>query len=96
MKIYRVYEKEFSENGYKTIDEKFYTLERLVEFLNVKKAYFKNIDKPITQESIIENITDTYCTDIIIPKSDYVGIWEMMGLPNKDTLLWIVELTVIQ
>ena len=91
MKIYRVYEKkDLGKGNYETIDEKFYSLGKLVEFLNSKNAYYKNLTESITEKSITENITDTYCTDIIIPKSKDAGLWEMMGLPNEDTLLWIV------
>lgn len=97
MNIYRVYEKEILEDGsFKTIGEKFYSLERLVDFLDKKKAYYKFINEPITKESILENITDTYCTDIIIPKDTNESIWEMMGFPNEDTLLWIVKLKIEQ
>lgn len=97
MKIYRVYEKEILGGGYyKTVDESFYTLDKLVRYLNSKKAYFKNINEPITETSILENITDTYCVDVIIPKKDEESIWDMMGLSERDTLLWIVELTISQ
>ena len=97
MKIYRVYEKEILEDkSYKTTGESFYTLDKLVRYLNSKKAYFKNLNEPITETSILENITDTYCVDVVIPKKDEDSIWDMMGISEKDTLLWIEEVTIFQ
>lgn len=92
MKVYRVYEMQ----DLKAVGEKFYSLEKLTEFLVSKKAYFKHLAEPITEESIIENITDTYCADVIIPKNTEESLWEMMGLPNEDTVLRIFELDIIK
>ncbi|MBO5387602.1 MAG: hypothetical protein J6A59_05610 [Lachnospiraceae bacterium] len=97
MKIYRVYEKQDLGTGnYKTVSEKFFSLEKLTAYLTAKKAYFKNLTEPITKESITENITDTYCVDVVIPKNEDAGLWEMMGLPNEDTLLWVEEIQIVQ
>lgn len=93
MNIYRVYDTEHEGNGfYKRTSERFYTLDKLVEYLNKKNAYYRNINEPITEDSILGNIEDNYLTDVIIPKSPEVSMWELMGFKNEDEVLQIHKL----
>lgn len=96
MRVFRVYEME-NLDGLKIVGEYFYTLEKLTEYLNSKKAYYRHYNEPITQDTFLDNIARA-CVDVIIPKikNNEESLWEMMGLPNNDTLLRIFELSIIQ
>lgn len=95
MDIYRVYTTEHDGQGnYCPDGERFYTLEKLVEYLNKKKAYYRHINEPITEGSILENIAENYLTDIIIPaiKDEEPSMWELMGFKHEDEVIQIHKL----
>lgn len=97
MNIYRVYTTEHDGQGnYTPNGELFYTLDKLVEYLNRKKAYYRHHDEPITEESILYWIQDSYCEDVIVPatKDEEPSIWEFLGFNDEDEVLRIHKLNL--
>ena len=91
MRVYRVYTIEAE----KAVSERFYTIEKLVEYLIGKNAYYRHYGQPITKE-FIEMYAERGCVDVIIPASKEVSMWELMGFKNEDELLRIYELDIIK
>lgn len=97
MKIYRVYNTEKDNEGIdRPNGEKFYTLEKLVEFLNAKNAYYRHLNEPITEETIIENDKWGYYTEVILPANNEPSVWDLFGWKEQDELLFIAEINIIK
>lgn len=95
MKIYRVYYMEKDNEGIdRPREEEFYTLEKLVEFLNANHAYYKHINEPITDETIIQNVQSSYYTDVILPANNGPSLWDLFGWKKQDELLFIIEINI--